>query len=133
MTGLLLQREHVAQMREHVTLTAPYEACGLVAVQQGRSRQVYALPNALASPTRYRCEPRAYLRALQAIDAHGWEVGLIYHSHPHGAPRPSPIDLAEATYPQAVYYIWAPVGGVWVARGYFLVDGRAYPAPVRWA
>ncbi len=130
--GVTLQRAHVQAMRAHVAAQAPLEACGLVAVHRGLSQRVYPIPNALASPVRYRLEPHAYLRALQDMDAHGWQVGLIYHSHPRGRPYPSAIDLAEATYPDAVYYIWAPVGRVWVARGYLLRAGRVQPVPVRW-
>ncbi len=130
--GLILRRDHVAHMRAHVAADAPLEACGLVAVYQGVSQRVYSIPNAAASPVRYRLEPHAYLRALHDIEAHGWSLGLIYHSHPRGAPVPSAIDLAEASYPDAVYYIWAPVGSVWVARGYYLTPQAARPVPVRW-
>ncbi|NPA31420.1 MAG: M67 family metallopeptidase [Chloroflexi bacterium] len=130
--GLILRREHVAAMREDVAAAAPLEACGLVAVQRGVSQRVYPIPNMAASPVRYRLEPHAYLRALQDMEAHGWTLGLIYHSHPHGGPTPSAVDLAEATYPDAVYYIWAPVGAVWVGRGYYLTPQAARPVPVRW-
>jgi len=130
--GLIVRRRHVEAMRAHVAGAAPLEGCGLVAVHEGVSRRVYAIPNAAASPVRYRLEPRAYLRALQDMDAHGWTLGLIYHSHPQGVPAPSALDLAEATYPDAVYYIWAPVGAVWVGRGYYLTPQAARPVPVRW-
>ncbi len=130
--GLILRRAHVAQMRAHVAAQAPLEACGLVAVLRGVSQRVYTIPNELASPVRYRFEPRAYLQALQDMDAHGWQVGLIFHSHPQGEPVPSARDLAEASYPDAVYYIWARRGVTWAARGYWLTAEAARPAPVRW-
>ncbi len=130
--GVMLRRAHVAQMRAYVAAQAPLEACGLVAVLRGVSQRVYNIPNELASPVRYRFEPQAYLQALQDMDAHGWQVGLIFHSHPRGEPVPSARDLAEASYPDAIYYIWARRGATWVARGYWLTPKAARPAPVRW-
>ncbi len=130
--GIGLRREHVAAMRAHVAREAPHEACGLVAGRDGWSQHVYPIPNVAAHPERrYRMDPRAQWRAFQDMDAHGWDLLAIYHSHPCGTPYPSSIDLAEAAYP-VVYLIWAPVGTTWVVRGYRLDRGRGLPVPVRW-
>ncbi|NPA26363.1 MAG: M67 family metallopeptidase [Chloroflexi bacterium] len=129
--GLLLAREHVRQMIDHVARAYPLEACGLVAGQDGRSTRVYPIPNVAARPDRYRMDPQAQWQAFRDLEAQGWDLVAIYHSHPGGKPYPSPRDLAEATYP-VVYLIWAPVGNTWVVRGYMLHQGRPQPVPVRW-
>lgn len=128
--GITLRREDWEAMARHVAEEAPYEACGLVAGKDGLSTHVYPIPNEVRSPWRYRMEPRAQLAAFDDMDAHGWDLLAIYHSHPQGRPYPSAIDVAEAAYP-VVYLIWAPVGNIWVCRGYLLEGGHIRLVPVR--
>jgi proteasome lid subunit RPN8/RPN11 len=49
------------------------------------------------------------------MEAQGLEMVGIYHSHPHGPDSPSPTDIAEAYYPDAVYLIWFRQDGEWAA------------------
>ena len=66
---------------------------------------------------------RAQVEAMVEIEAAGWDVCGIFHSHPAGPPVPSATDVAQALYPEAVYVIVAPDrAGGWQMRG-FLIDG----------
>jgi proteasome lid subunit RPN8/RPN11 len=49
--------------------------------------------------------PEEVLAALQDMAANGWRLGAIAHSHPRGAATPSPTDLREAFYPEALMVI----------------------------
>jgi proteasome lid subunit RPN8/RPN11 len=42
---------------------------------------------------------------MLAIEARGWEIVGIYHSHLNAPAYPSPTDVAMAAYPDAVYLI----------------------------
>lgn len=114
---------HWKKMREHVASLAPEEACGLAAGLNGVVLEVYPITNLLHSPVRYRMEPQEQFKVLQEIDRLGWELLAIYHSHPEGPAFPSPTDIAEAYYPEAIYIIWSPDGGTWSGRG-FKIDNH---------
>ncbi len=119
---MLLRYTHYLAMQRHVAAAAPLEACGLVAGRDGVSVAVYPIPNMLHSPTRYRMEPRAQVRAFFAMEAAGLELLAIYHSHPQGPPVPSATDIHEAAY-AVPYLIWAPLGETWLARAFLLQHG----------
>lgn len=112
------------QMRADVQARLPQEACGLVGGLHGRALQVYPVDNALHSPVRYRMEPDDQVRIFLSLEKLGWELLAIYHSHPAGPDHPSPTDLAEAAYPEAVYLIWFPRQGEWACTGFLIQDGE---------
>jgi proteasome lid subunit RPN8/RPN11 len=109
-------------MRLDVSVRSPEEACGVLAGRQkGELYQtVYALPttNLLHSPTRYRIDPVEQLAAFNQMDAQELVLVGIYHSHPNGPDGPSPTDIAEAYYPEAVYLIWFRQDGDWNCAAY---------------
>ncbi len=82
------------------------EVCGLLAAVGERIAAHYRIPNVAAEPRgRFDMEPGALIGALREMREHGQTLWAIYHSHPEGPPRPSPRDLAEAAYPEALYLI----------------------------
>lgn len=96
----------IAQARSE----APNEACGLLAVKDGRTVQRYAITNADASPVHFTLDPQEQLHALIDIDRHDWELGAIYHSHTHTRAYPSATDIEMAAvssgfYPQTLFII----------------------------
>lgn len=125
---LELTRAQYQIMLDHVRNQAPEEACGLLGGQRlgelARVAVVIPVTNALHSPTRYRMDPQEQLAAFNRLDAEGWELLAIYHSHPQGPPTLSHTDLAEAFYPEAVYLIWSTTAGDWECRGYLLREGN---------
>lgn len=103
-----------AQMRQeilhHLQSNLPNEGCGLLAVTRTADRTVIAThfypgTNRDASPTRYTMDPAQVFAAFRDLAAHGWSLGAIVHSHPATPPTPSPTDLREAFYPEALMLI----------------------------
>jgi proteasome lid subunit RPN8/RPN11 len=118
------------QMRAHVEKLAPEEACGLVAGRrlagEYHAEAVLELANILHSRTRYRIDPQEQLDAFNLIDEQNLDLIAIYHSHPNGPDHPSPTDIAEAYYPDAVYLIWSAASREWHCRGYHIRDGKSF-------
>jgi proteasome lid subunit RPN8/RPN11 len=116
---ILLRRQHWQEMLDDVRVRQSEEACGLVAGSGESSTAVIPMTNALHSRVRYRLEPAEQLAAFLKIDENDWELLAIYHSHLEGLPKPSQTDIAEVTYPDVAYLIWArSMDRQWVCRGY---------------
>ncbi|GIW04770.1 MAG: hypothetical protein KatS3mg059_1390 [Thermomicrobiales bacterium] len=97
---------------EHMRAALPAEGCGLLAVPTVatpvvRAVRFYPGTNILRSPTRFVMHPKEVQVALDDMERHGWQLGAIVHSHPTSPPSPSPIDLREAYYPDALMVIVA--------------------------
>ncbi len=106
-----LTNEYWEDMRSHAAELAPQEACGLIAGRSDLVMKVYPLTNAIHSPFRFRLDPREQLQAFFDIEARGWQLLAIYHSHPNGPATPSPIDIREAYYPQSLHPDLVPEPG----------------------
>lgn len=116
------------QVIDHLSSALPYEGCGLLAVPAERERaneavKFYPGTNADRSPARYTMDPAEVLAAFKDMRANGWELGAIVHSHPVSEPSPSPTDLREAYYPDALMLIVSFAGTTPEAR-VWLVSGR---------
>jgi proteasome lid subunit RPN8/RPN11 len=122
---ILIPRVIADAMIEHAFEEAPAEACGLLAGAQDQAVHIYRIPNSDPSIYRYCMEPRAQVAAIRDMDAHGWDMLAIYHSHTHTPAYPSPTDIGLAFYADAHYVI---VGlreaGHPELRAYRIVDGR---------
>jgi [CysO sulfur-carrier protein]-S-L-cysteine hydrolase len=110
-------------MRRQVRRLAPLEACGLLAGMNRRVEMRIGVRNADQSPLHFHMEPLEQWRAFQRIESAGLELLGIYHSHPNGPDRPSPMDIAEAMYP-VVQVIWFQQEGKWQARGFRIEAGK---------
>ena len=128
---LTLTTELIEQMRRHVALLAPEEACGLIAGQAGRALQVFPITNQLRSSVRFRMAPDEQLRAFIRMDELGLELTAIYHSHPGGPGQPSITDIAEAYYPEAIYLIWFPDPTGWSCQGFTIREGVVQEARIQ--
>jgi proteasome lid subunit RPN8/RPN11 len=127
---LRLSPEHLQQMLKEVSNQYPEEACGLVAGLGWESKQVYPVENKLHSSVRFLMEPEQQVRFLLEIEANGWELLAIYHSHPNGPDTPSATDIAEIAFPDAITIIWSRAGGEWKYRGFNIQDGNFYDIPI---
>lgn len=105
MFTLTLSPALVAEMFAHVAGLWPEEACGLVAGRDGCAVRLYPVENIHHSPVTFEMDPVQQVRAMLAMEADGLDMVAIFHSHPHGPPRPSPADVAAAYYPDAVQFI----------------------------
>jgi proteasome lid subunit RPN8/RPN11 len=90
---------------EHARTLVPDECCGLLLGDERCVRLAWPARNELASPTRYRVDPRDYLAACHYGRKHGLDVIGAYHSHPRTPARPSATDLAESAGERFVYLI----------------------------
>lgn len=124
---LKLTRSQWEQMRAHVAAHVPEESCGLLGGKAGTVLAVFPTGNAEHSPYRYRLDPVEQVRVMLGIEARGWELVGIFHSHPLGGPPgPSETDIEEAYYPEAVYVIWhRNQSAEWEANAFRIADGRA--------
>ena len=122
--ALVLPDDVRAEILLHLDAAAPMEGVGLLAADagsegatglespgsrgEGAAVQIvrfYPGTNGAASATRYTMAPEEVLAAFEDIRARGWRLGAIVHSHPRGPATPSPTDLREAYYPEALMVI----------------------------
>jgi proteasome lid subunit RPN8/RPN11 len=121
---LRISSELLEQMLTQARAGAPLETCGVLGGQGDRALAAYPIANALHSPVRYRADPEGLLSAYLDIEARGWDIVGIYHSHPAGPDMPSATDIAEAYYPEAAYVIISLAHEPPLVRGFHIVDGR---------
>ena len=135
--ALLLPIEIRTEIVRHLRDAAPLEGVGLLAAKPEspdgivRGNRYYCGTNQDASATRYTMAPDEVLAAFRDIEEHGWRLGGIVHSHPAGAPDPSPTDRREYRYPEALMIIVSLAGDVPELRAWWLGDGaHGRPAEV---
>ena len=83
----------------------PNECCGLIASDAGVPVKVFPMTNVDASPVTYRLDGREQLQTFDQIDAQGWDLWAIYHSHTHSEAYPSETDRKLAFYPDSRYIL----------------------------
>jgi [CysO sulfur-carrier protein]-S-L-cysteine hydrolase len=83
----------------------PNESCGLIAGADGVPVKVFPMRNADASPSTYRLDGREQLHVFDEMEAQGWELWGIYHSHTHSGAYPSETDRKLAFYPESRYLV----------------------------
>jgi proteasome lid subunit RPN8/RPN11 len=123
---------------EHARHEAPNEACGIVvgdrvAADGGRALRWVPLRNQLASPFRYAIHPDDLLRLTIQTDDADEAFWAIVHSHVASPARPSPTDLRESHYPDALYLLVSlavaeadPATGAPSLRAWRILDGRVH-------
>jgi proteasome lid subunit RPN8/RPN11 len=90
--------------------------------------RVFRCRNTAPDPRiRYYMEPRDQLAAFHAMDEAGEELLGIYHSHPASEPRPSPTDLAESRYPEAMHVLVSLRSGSVEAAAWRIAHGEVQP------
>ncbi|MBC7813672.1 MAG: M67 family metallopeptidase [Burkholderiales bacterium] len=106
-SGILWLTDEQAQaITRHARDEAPREACGLIAGVGSQARRIFPIPNVAERPNEaYRMDGPAFVRAFYEFEAAGLSLIGIYHSHPSSDPIPSPVDIAQAAYPDVPYLI----------------------------
>lgn len=116
----------LASLAAEAVRARPGECCGaLLGEEAGDGRRVRAvlpLPNAVAGG-RYALTAESMREAEAIAREVGEEVLGFYHSHPRGAPEPSPLDR-EAAWPWYTYLIVAASTGS--ARAWRLAEDRSH-------
>lgn len=121
MHSLILTKEQLQHMIDHVDAHAPLEACGLLAGKDSTVEKIFFVQNQAHSPVRYVMNPMEQLTAFTWIESHDMNLLGIFHSHPHGPVTVSPTDIAEAAY-AVVYVVLARVDKDWHAQGFWMED-----------
>ena len=103
--GIRLRKDQVAATARHAQEEYPNECCGLLAGKDGIVAEVYRATNVDHSPYTYLMDPAEQLKFFKEMEARGWELVGIYHSHTHSQADPSRTDVEKAFYPEAVYVI----------------------------
>ena len=126
----------------HARAAAPNEACGIVvgdrpAAEGGVARRWAPLRNALASPVRYSIDPDELLRLTIETDDADEVFWAIVHSHVASPARPSPTDVRQSFYPDALYVIVSlraeesdPVTGAESVRAWRILEGAVHEVEV---
>lgn len=91
--------------------------------RDGRVVTVCPAGNTRPDNVTYYMEPKDQLRLFREMDAQGLEPVAIYHSHPADRAYPSPTDVAQAFYPEAVYIIISLATEPPDVRGFRIQDG----------
>jgi len=110
MSGAIRVREEIlAAICEHARETPRKECCGLLASRDAVITRAFPATNvARDTAASYEIAPEELFRLMRAIRATGLKFAGIYHSHPSGSNEPSARDVAQAFYPDAVYFIVSP-------------------------
>jgi [CysO sulfur-carrier protein]-S-L-cysteine hydrolase len=103
----------------------PNECCGVIAAAADVPVKVFAMKNADASPVTYRLDGKEQLQVFDEMDAQGWDLWAIYHSHTHSEAYPSETDRRLAFYPEARYILLSLADREEpVIRSFFIRDGE---------
>ncbi len=113
-----ITRAHWEKMHIEVDRHSPEEACGLLAGIGNEVFEVIPVQNKLHSPVRYLMAPEEQLNAFLRMEEKNLDLVGIYHSHPNGPDRPSPTDINEAYYPEAIHFIWFKTDREWRCKAY---------------
>ena len=115
----------------HAARESPRECCGLLIGSTSTITEAVPCRNVAADPVRrYVIAPEDYFAQIRRCREVGSGLRVVgaYHSHPRGAPEPSPTDLAEA-FGQFVYLIAGPADGSssCAVAAFALVEGNLRP------
>jgi [CysO sulfur-carrier protein]-S-L-cysteine hydrolase len=120
-----IERALLDRIVAHARRDFPNECCGMIAVRDGDAVAVHEATNIAASPLRFEVEGREIIRAQDAFEDDGAEMGAIYHSHTRSDPYPSQTDVNFARGWPGVE--WLIVGlrreGDATVRSYRIEDG----------
>ena len=104
---LTLDRATFDAIVAHARADHPDEACGLVALKDGRPTRVIPMTNVERSPTFYVMDSTELFQAFRSMRDNGEddEEFVIYHSHTATEAYPSRTDISIAAYPDAHYVL----------------------------
>lgn len=128
-----IERALLDRIVAHARRDFPNECCGMIAMRDGAAVAIHEATNIAASPLRFEVEGREIMRAQDAFEADGAEMGAIYHSHTRSDPYPSQTDVNFARgWPGVEWLIvGVPRDGEPTVRSYRIDDGVIEEVEVR--
>lgn len=131
MNRIVVPKALMNRMIAHCKSAYPNEACGLVAGSDGLAEVVYPITNIEPTNVSYLMDPSEQFRAMKNMRSAGKKMTAIFHSHPYGAPYPSPKDIELAFYPDSVYIILSLIDfGRPQFRAFRIMDGKVFEAEI---
>ena len=126
-TPIALPRGLVNQILHHAQSLPELEVCGLVGAKAGLPVSCYPVENAATVPQlRFQLDPAGQIHAMRQIRERGEDLFAIFHSHPTAPAEPSPADLADAVYLDALYLVISlNTKGVLEMRGFRIGGDRS--------
>jgi [CysO sulfur-carrier protein]-S-L-cysteine hydrolase len=111
-----------AELEEHARAEEPNEACGLVALRDGKAERYIPARNAAESPYRFELEtsPENWF-----LEDEGYELA-VFHSHVSSPPRPSRTDVQNIGLWQGKPYLILSLGTGELAA-WQITDGQISP------
>lgn len=122
-----LPRKLTNQLLHLAQLSPDTEICGLIGADNaGMPVSCYPVANSAATPeNRFLLDASQQIEAMRQIREKGETLFAIYHSHPYTPAQPSPTDIQEASYPDALHLIISlNTKGVLEMRG-FKIAGKS--------
>ncbi len=125
--AILIPRKITLQLLHWAQQTPDHEICGLLGGQNGLPTSCYPVENAAANPSRhFLLNAAEQVAAMKTMRERDEVLFAIYHSHPHAPATPSPADLKQAVYREALYLIISlNTQGLLEMRG-FKISPRSY-------
>ena len=122
-TTIQLPRTLVNQLLHLAQQSPDQEVCGLIGRRADRC-VCYPIDNvATDASVLFALNASEQIAAIKQMHEKGQELFAIYHSHPSSPALPSPKDLEDADYPDALYLIVSlNTRGVLEMRGFYLQD-----------
>jgi proteasome lid subunit RPN8/RPN11 len=120
----------------HARATRPAECCGLLIGTSGRIdeavpvRNVAGVTGGKDPVTSYLIDPSDHITVRRQARQRGLTVVGFYHSHPSSRAWPSPTDVAEANYADALYVIVSLEHEPVDVRGFRIEEGRVVEVPL---
>jgi proteasome lid subunit RPN8/RPN11 len=132
-TSVVLDPRMIDAIVAHARADYPNEACGVVvgdrpAAAGGVPLRWVAMRNEYASPLRYRIHAQdLYPVLVEVEDSDELAFWAIVHSHVRSAAYPSPTDVAQAVFPDALYVLVSLEADEPALGAYRIVDGSIFP------
>lgn len=133
-TEICLPRKLTNQLLHLAQISPAAEVCGLVGANaDGLPVSCYPVANSAQTPkTRFQLESSQQIAAMKAMRETGQSLFAIYHSHPDTPAEPSPTDIEQASYPEAVHLIISlNTKGVLEMRAFKIVEKIVEELPLR--
>jgi proteasome lid subunit RPN8/RPN11 len=131
---ICLPRKLTNQLLHLAQLSSNTEVCGLVGANaEGLPVSCYPVANSAETPdNRFLLEPGQQIAAMQQMRDKQESLFAIYHSHPSSPAEPSPTDIEQASYPDALHLIISlNTKGVLEMRGFKISGNTVEEYPLR--
>lgn len=102
---IVIVRRVLDDVWAHAREASPRECCGVLLGSEGHVVDSVRATNLAEGNTRFELDPRDHFRAIRDARTRRLDVVGFYHSHPRTPPYPSPTDIAENGYAEALHLI----------------------------